>query len=123
MTLRRSFAARLRRAARALLVVCSGLLLMAAARAERLPLRVYTTSDGLARDHVMRVVPDSRGYVWFATTEGLSRFDGYRFTNYGREQGLPVRIISDFLEARDGTYWLATAEGLYRFNPDPVSPA
>ncbi|HEY9231538.1 MAG TPA: two-component regulator propeller domain-containing protein, partial [Blastocatellia bacterium] len=104
-------------------MVCAGLHLCAAAQAERLPLRVYTTSDGLARDHVTRIVADSRGYVWFATTEGLSRFDGYRFTNYGREQGLPVRIINDFLEAHDGTYWLATSEGLYRFNPDPATPA
>ncbi|HJQ23065.1 MAG TPA: two-component regulator propeller domain-containing protein [Blastocatellia bacterium] len=123
MSWRRIFAARLRRAARALFVVCAALLPGMTAPAERLPLRVFTTSDGLARDHVMRIVPDSRGYVWFATTEGLSRFDGYRFTNYGREQGLPVRIINDFLEAHDGSYWLATSEGIYRFNPDPVSPA
>lgn len=124
MTLRHTFAARLRRAARALFVVCAGLLLWCAvAQAERLPLRVFTTSDGLARDHIMRIVPDSRGYIWFSTTEGLSRFDGYRFINYGREQGLPVRVINDFLEARDGTYWLATSEGLFRFNPDPVPPS
>lgn len=90
------------------------------AKAERLPLKVYTTSDGLARDHINRITQDSRGFLWFCTTEGLSRFDGYKFTNYGREQGLRSRYITDFLETRDGVYWIATSEGLYRFNPDPL---
>jgi hypothetical protein len=33
--------------------------------------------------------PDSRGFLWFCTNEGLSRFDGYGFTNYSTDQGLP----------------------------------
>lgn len=122
MNWRRSFTASLRCAARVGLLVYAGLWLAAAAPAERLPLRVYTTADGLVRDHITRIVPDSRGYIWFCTTEGLSRFDGYRFTNYGREQGLPARVINDLLEGRDGTFWMATNEGLCRFNP-AASPA
>src|SRR5437763_6614393 len=94
MILRFFFAASSPRAARALLMVYAGLMLVAAAEAERLPLRVYTTADGLVRDHITRIVPDSRGYIWFSTTDGLSRFDGYRFTNFGGEQGLPARIIA-----------------------------
>jgi len=89
------------------------------AKAERLPIKIYTTADGLARDHVSRIRQDSRGFLWFCTSEGLSRFDGYRFTNYGREQGLLAREINDFLETRSGVYWIATSAGLYRFNPNP----
>ena len=51
-------------------------------RAERLPIKTYTTTDGLPRDHINRIVQDSRGFLWFCTSEGLSRFDGYKFTNY-----------------------------------------
>ncbi|MEK6304354.1 MAG: two-component regulator propeller domain-containing protein, partial [Acidobacteriota bacterium] len=89
------------------------------AQAERLPIKTYTTADGLARDHISRIVRDSRGFLWFCTSEGLSRFDGYKFTNYGIDQGLPGRIVTDFLESRNGDYWVATNEGLCRFILDP----
>ena len=85
--------------------------------AEQLPIRTYTTSDGLARDNVNQIVRDSRGFLWFCTEEGLSRFDGYQFTNYTTNQGLPHRLVTDVLETRDGEYWIATGGGLSRFNP------
>ncbi|HWX40284.1 MAG TPA: two-component regulator propeller domain-containing protein [Blastocatellia bacterium] len=87
-------------------------------QAERLPIKTYTTADGLARDHINRIVQDSKGFLWFCTTEGLSRFDGYKFANYGTEQGLADRQVNDFLETRSGIYWVATDKGLCRFNPD-----
>ena len=57
--------------------------------AERLPIRRYATADGLAHNNVNRIVKDSRGFLWFCTAEGLSRFDGYTFANFGVDQGLP----------------------------------
>lgn len=91
------------------------------APAERLPIKSYTTSDGLPRDHISRIRQDSRGFLWFCTSEGLSRFDGYKFTNYGTEQGLAARAVNDFLETRDGTYWAATDKGLCRFIAEPLT--
>src|SRR5215510_9595262 len=85
--------------------------------AERLPIKIYTTVDGLANNHINRIVRDSRGFLWFCTSDGLSRFDGYTFTNYGTAQGLPHREVSDFLETRGGEFWVATGAGLVRFNP------
>ena len=87
------------------------------ARSERLPIKSYTTADGLALDRVNQIANDSRGFLWFCTDEGLSRFDGYRFTNYGEEEGLPHHHVNDLLEARNGVYWVATDGGLCRFNP------
>jgi ligand-binding sensor domain-containing protein len=88
------------------------LILVGNTMAERLPIKTYTTADGLARDQVNRIVQDSKGFIWFCTSEGLSRFDGYKFTNYGTESGLPGRDVYGFLEARDGSYWVATNRGL-----------
>ena len=87
--------------------------------AERLPIKTYSTADGLAHNEVNRILCDSRGFLWFCTREGLSRFDGYGFTSYGLEHGLPSAIINDMLETREGVYWVATAGGLCRFNPLP----
>jgi PAS domain S-box-containing protein len=91
------------------------------AHAERLPIKTYTTADGLARDSISRIVRDSHGFLWFCTSEGLSRFDGYKFTNYGLDQGLPSRVVNDLLETRGGVYWVATNNGLCRFNPDAAT--
>ena len=92
-------------------------------RAGHLPIRTYTTADGLARDHVLAIAQDSRGFLWFGTAEGLSRFDGYQFTNYRVEQGLPSNFVADFLETRAGVYWIATSGGLCRFDPSGVGPS
>ena len=97
-----------------LLIVCC---MTITARAERLPIKTYTTADGLAHNDVNRIVRDSRGFLWFCTFEGLSRFDGYEFTNFGVDQGLPSPNVNDLLETRDGKYWVATAAGLCGFNP------
>ena len=85
--------------------------------AERLPLKLYSSADGLANDGINHIVSDSRGFLWFCTGEGLSRFDGFRFKNYTQEQGLPHRNISDFLETKDGDYLVGTSGGLAVFNP------
>jgi ligand-binding sensor domain-containing protein/two-component sensor histidine kinase len=86
-------------------------------RAEQLPIRAWTTADGLPHNHINRIRRDSRGYLWICTDEGLARFDGYRFVNYGTAQGLPSLTVNDFIEARDGTYWVATDGGVCLFNP------
>ncbi len=100
------------------------LLLLAAlpftTRSEQLPVKTYTTADGLAQDSIIRIIRDSRGFLWFCTEDGLSRFDGYAFTNYDFSHGLPHPTITHLLEARDGSYWVATnGGGVARLNPYP----
>jgi ligand-binding sensor domain-containing protein len=77
----------------------------------RLPIRSYTTDDGLPSNAVFRIVRDSSGFLWFCTREGIARFDGYQFTSFGREQGLP-RLVQDILETPHGEYWMATRDGV-----------
>jgi signal transduction histidine kinase/ligand-binding sensor domain-containing protein len=87
-------------------------------RAQQPPFKIYTTEEGLAHDSVNKIVRDSRGFLWFCTSEGLSRFDGSRFTNFTQEHGLPHRNVTTFLETRDGTYLVGTSHGLVVFNPN-----
>ena len=100
------------------------LLLACCATAQRLPLKTFTIADGLAHDEVNKIVRDSRGFLWFCTAEGLSRFDGYSFVTFGTNQGLPHSSVNDILETSDGDYWVATDGGLARLdrNVSPASP-
>jgi ligand-binding sensor domain-containing protein len=77
------------------LISCAGL------RAQQLPIKTYTTSDGLPRNGINHIVRDSHGFLWFCTIEGLSRFDGYTFTNYGVEQGIPALSAAPPIMARN----------------------
>ncbi len=79
--------------------------------AERLPVRQYTVADGLAQGSVWAMQQDARGFLWLATSDGLSRFDGYRFTNYGVQDGLGNVTINDVAQDRKGRLWVATNGG------------
>src|ERR1700687_6068926 len=85
-------------------------------RSEQLPIKAYTTTDGLAQDDSNQIVLESRDFLWFSTEEGLSRFDGYKFVNYTTHDGLPSRHVNAMLETRAGAYWFATGDGVCRFN-------
>jgi ligand-binding sensor domain-containing protein/signal transduction histidine kinase len=104
---------------RAILVV---LAVFPALKSELLPIRTYSTADGLAADHVDCIVSDSRGFLWFCTPEGLSRFDGNHFVSYGVHDGLPHQSVSAFLETKSGDHWIGTPRGLARINSGSNGP-
>src|SRR5262245_47592470 len=79
--------------------------------AQQLSVRHYDVSDGLAHSHVTAIHQDRKGYLWFGTWEGLSRFDGYRFTNYGERDGLGHVVVNDIAEDRRGRLWVGTNGG------------
>src|SRR5262245_56774717 len=95
------------------------LLVPAGVRAERLPIKTYSFAEGLSHNRVKKIFQDSHGFLWLCTFQGLSRFDGSQFTNYGAEQGLPFPSLNDIIEMPDGTYWIATnGGGMVRFRPN-----
>ncbi len=91
------------------------IVLMSPLVAEQLPVQPYSTTDGLANNHVKRIRTDSRGFLWFCTDEGLSRYDGHSFTTYSTRDGLPHPWVNDLIETRDGSYWVATDGGVCRY--------
>jgi ligand-binding sensor domain-containing protein len=88
------------------------------ARAELLPIKIYLSTDGLAYDKIYNVYQDSRGFIWFMTANGASRFDGYKFVNYMMlEDGLENSLVTDMVEDANGVYWFSSsANKVYRFD-------
>lgn len=71
---------------------------------------------------VSNIIQDSKGYMWFSTSNGLKKYDGYNFTTYKHDpkdsttisENLPNNIWED----KDGTIWVGTsAGGLSKFDP------
>jgi ligand-binding sensor domain-containing protein len=85
---------------------------------EVFPVKTYTTADGLPNNSVYKILQDSRGFVWIATSDGIARFDGYDFTIFSLPNGIPSKRINDIIQAKDGTFWIGTQAGLVHFNPE-----
>ena len=106
-----------------ILFILLGLLLLAfgQARAQRLQVRHYDMRSGLVHSRVNTIHQDVKGYLWFGTWEGLSRFDGYRFINYDTRDGLGHLLINSIAEDRLGRLWIATnGGGVSRLIDDPA---
>lgn len=90
------------------------------AGAEQLPLKTYRAAEGLASDRIRCILSDSQGFLWFGTEDGVSRYDGYSFSNDTLGNGLRGAGVRAIIESRDGTYWIATNRGLV--HSDPAAP-
>ena len=80
-----------------------------------------TTNDGLSQSYVTAILQDRRGFMWFATRDGLNRYDGNTFVVYKHNPNDPATLTSNFIqdliEDDDGNLWLATNTGVNKFDP------
>lgn len=78
----------------------------------------YSLEEGLSQSQVFDVTQDADGYLWFATADGLNRFDGHRFEIFRSTDPHPI-VRDDFVmcmqwESRN-VLWVGTnAAGLQR---------
>ena len=70
----------------------------------------YTVHDGLVANPVRCIYQDSKGFIWIGTFEGLSRYDGYKFTNYTSSNGLSHVLVNSIIEV-DGKLLVAENNG------------
>lgn len=73
--------------------------------------------NGLADNFVKDILRDQFGFMWFATTNGLNRYDGYRFEKYTT---IPLGNSNDDIEAiyedGSGTIWLIVYGSIYAYD-------
>lgn len=61
----------------------------------------YSSDQGLAQSQVTSMVQDHRGYLWFSTFGGVSRFDGKNFRNFSKDDGLiNNQLFSQFIDSK-----------------------
>jgi signal transduction histidine kinase/ligand-binding sensor domain-containing protein/DNA-binding response OmpR family regulator len=75
----------------------------------------FSQTDGLPNNQIQCILQDKKGWIWLGTSQGLSRFDGYRFVNFINNpedtsslSGSLVRVI--FEDSR-GTLLIGTENG------------
>lgn len=82
--------------------------------AQQLTTHLYNVNDGLPTSSVFSAYEDHLGYLWIGTPNGLSRFDGRQFVNYGLADGLPSSVVDRVFEDSRHRFWACTRKGMAR---------
>ncbi len=82
----------------------------------------YSTEDGLSQTTVMSMLQDHKGNLWFATWDGINRFNGYSFMVYKARQGSYISLTNNrvdrLYEDVNDCLWLQTYDNrAHRFDP------
>jgi ligand-binding sensor domain-containing protein len=73
--------------------------------------QVWTTGNGLPQNSAGNILQTRDGYIWFATQEGLARFDGMEFRVFDRvnTKELPISWMARMKEDSAGALWMRPA--------------
>ena len=73
----------------------------------------WEIDDGLPHNRVLGIAQGADGYLWLATSYGLVRFDGARFTRFWEKISTTEEWdqVDAVLAARDGALWVGTGRG------------
>ncbi|MEO6636774.1 MAG: two-component regulator propeller domain-containing protein, partial [Ginsengibacter sp.] len=101
----------------AILVICAS-----KANAQPYYFKHFQVENGLSNNTVSFVSQDSKGFMWFATKDGLNRFDGFHFKvfrmdNVEDKKNLSTDYIFCILPGIDGSLWVGSQGGLYKYDP------
>nr|MDA3821018.1 hypothetical protein [Bacteroidales bacterium] len=81
---------------------------------------LINSTYGLSNNDIHDIYQDSYGYLWFATSDGLNRFDGYDYVVYRPGMSDSTSIASGFVytieEDNSGNIWVGTDRGLSKCN-------
>jgi signal transduction histidine kinase/ligand-binding sensor domain-containing protein/DNA-binding response OmpR family regulator len=74
--------------------------------------------NGLSNRFVRSIVQDTKGFMWFATNNGLNRYDGYNFKVFTQKNSkIQSNFTSELFEDVDNNLWVGHAAN----NEDPES--
>src|SRR5690349_11441764 len=85
--------------------------------AQQFSFKQYTVKDGLPSSTIYYALQDRNGFMWFASNQGVSRFDGHTFRNFTKEDGLPDNeIIKMYLDKHNNVWFISMlgVPALYR---------
>lgn len=83
-------------------------------------IRFYNSEQGLPNSMIHNVSQDDQGYIWIATENGTSYFDGMRFITFHHNPGNPGTLASNLVKTvytdSRGVTWVGTSNGLQIYN-------
>lgn len=82
----------------------------------------FSPIDGLSQATILNIYQDHFGFMWFATEDGLNKFDGISFKIYKHQADDPTTLSGNYakslIEDQDGDFWVGTWSGLNLLDRD-----
>ncbi|MGN6601963.1 MAG: ligand-binding sensor domain-containing protein [Ginsengibacter sp.] len=108
---------------RSLLVLIICTIIQKASQSQPYYFRHYQVENGVSNNSIYFISQDSKGFMWFATKDGLDRFDGFHFKVFRINSPedanhLTTDYIFSLLPGKNGMLWVGAQRGLYKFDPD-----
>ena len=106
----------------ALAILCAMMLAISTLNAQQpnLTFSHYSIKNGLPHNNVNAIIQDYKGFMWFGTENGLTRYDGYSSVVYqhhpGVENSVSGNTVYSLLEDHSRNIWICTSTGLNRYN-------
>ena len=79
-------------------------------------------NDGLSQSTVFSIAQDKLDNMWFATYDGVNKYDGYTFTVYQHDENDPNSIANDIsrivMTDSKGRVWIGTRDGLSYYDEE-----
>lgn len=72
----------------------------------------YNRSEDKIGNQVWNIYQDSKGYMWFSTSSGLARYNGWKYDVYTKESGLLESFVFGIKEDKDGNFWIGGPRGV-----------
>lgn len=74
--------------------------------------KTFTVDDGLPSNTIEDIYQDELGYLYFATLNGLARYDGYKFTIYNSANtpGISTNRLTGFTNRTGEGIWMLTEQ-------------
>lgn len=89
---------------------------------EQITFSYISINEGLSQSTVFSIDQDKRGNMWFATYDGVNKYDGYAFTVYQHNEDDPNSIANDISRIvktdSQGRVWIGTRDGLSRYDEE-----
>jgi signal transduction histidine kinase len=93
------------------LTILIGFLFCAHTPAQSLVFKHYNRASGLPSDYIFDIFQDKQGFIWFATDNGVCRYDGKQYTRYTSNDGLGANLVYRIFQDSKGWLWFGTYEG------------
>ena len=94
-----------------LIFFCLSIIFTGYIQAQILIHKTLSVEDGLVQSNINAIHEDRNGYLWFATMDGVSRWDGINFVNFQTHNGLTASQVYDIYEDADGNLYFPTYGG------------
>ncbi|MDI1353566.1 MAG: triple tyrosine motif-containing protein [bacterium] len=103
------------------IILWTVLLYSVASSAQQLRFKHITSEDGLSTNSVKAIIQDQLGFMWFATQDGLNKYDGYQIKTFRNDPTNPNSLscsdITTLKQVSPNLIMVGTREGLDFFDP------